>query len=133
AVREAVDLETDAGLESDFEDRVEVEGVLRPVVEDPSLRVAQRRRVRAPHRLGHDLRQLLLAPALARMQADLDPVELSQRGLGKIEPSVREDVALDAAQDDERGEPLVHGGDLLALPAEVVRVEAGYDPHVARV
>ena len=49
------------------------------------------------------------------MDARLHPVELGQHVVGEVEPAVGEDVALDPAQDAERGELLVGGGDLLGL------------------
>ena len=61
---------------------------------------------------------------LAAVDARLHPVELRQHVVGEVEPPVREDVALDPAQDAERREQLVRGGDLLALAADVVRREA---------
>ena len=61
--------------------------------------------------------------------ADLHPVELREHVVGQVERAVREDVALDAAQDPERRELLVRGGDLLGLAPHVVGVEAGDDAH----
>ena len=58
------------------------------------------------------------------VDAGLDPVELRQRIVGEVEPAVGQDVALDAAQDAERLQRLVGGGDLLALAADVVAGEA---------
>ena len=77
------------------------------------MRVAQR----LLHALGH------LAPRhpLAAVDARLHPVELGEHVVGQVEPPVREDVALDAAQDAERRQHLVRGGDLLGLAAHVVR------------
>ena len=54
------------------------------------------------------------------MDARLHPLELGEDVVGEVEPSVGEDVALDPAQDAKRREPLVGGGDLLALAADVV-------------
>jgi hypothetical protein len=53
-----------------------------------------------------------------------DPVELGQDVVGEVEPPVREDVALDAAQDAERRQRVVGRRDLLGLPADVVGVQA---------
>ena len=58
------------------------------------------------------------------VDARLHPVELGEHVVGEVEPPVGEDVALDPAQDAERREHLVRGGDLLALAADVVGVEA---------
>ena len=57
---------------------------------------------------------------LAAVDARLHPVELGEHVVGEVEPAVREDVALDPAQDAERGQQLVGGGDLLGLTAHVV-------------
>ena len=132
-VRQAVHLQRDARLERDLEDPLQVERVLGPVVEDPPLRVREARRSRMAHRLDDPVGERRAAPALAGVEADLHPLELGEHVVGEVERAVREDVALAAAQDPERREQLVRGGDLLALPADVVRVEPGDDPHVARV
>ncbi len=85
------------------------------------------------HRFRHLPRQRLPLLALARVQAELHPVELGEDVVGQIELTVTPDVHLGAAQDAKRRQLLVRSGDLLALPAEVVRVEAGHDTDVPRV
>ena len=121
-VREAVHLDRHAGLERDLEDAVEVERVLRPVVEDPPLRVREARCCRMPHRLEHALGDRLPARTLPRVQADLQPVELGEHVVGQVERAIREDVALAPAQDSKRRQLLVRGRDLLRLPPDPVRV-----------
>jgi hypothetical protein len=54
------------------------------------------------------------------VDARLHPVELGQDIVGKIEPTVGEDVAFDPAQDPERRQQVVGRRDLLGLPADVV-------------
>jgi hypothetical protein len=58
------------------------------------------------------------------MDAGLHPIELGQHVVGKVEPPVGEDVALDAAQDAKRRQRLVRRRDLLGLAAHVVGVQA---------
>ena len=67
------------------------------------------------------------------MHACLYPLELREDLVGKVEPPVGEDVALDPAQDAERGEDLVGRRDLLALPAHVVGGEPPHGPDGGRV
>ena len=124
-VGEAVDLERDAGLERDLDRPLEVERVLGPVPDQPAGRVAEAAHGGMPHRLDDARRQLRARRALAAMQRELHPVELGEHVVGDVEAAVGADVALDAAQDPERREPLVGGGDLLALTAQRVAVEAG--------
>ena len=50
-VGQPVYLQRDSGLECDLEDLIEIERVLRAVVDDPPLRVAETANVRVPHRL----------------------------------------------------------------------------------
>jgi hypothetical protein len=52
---------------------------------------------------------------LAAVDACLHPLELREDVVGQVEPPVGEDVALDPAQDAERRQELVRGGDLLGL------------------
>ncbi len=85
------------------------------------------------HCLDNTVGQSLRAPALARVQADLHPLELGEDVIWKVEGAVREDVALAPAEDPERRERRVGGRDLLALPADVIGVEARDDTDVARV
>ena len=130
-VGEAVHLERDAVLERDLEDRLEVEGVRRPVVDDPALRVAEAAHGRMAHRLRDLRRELLPRLALAGVEAELHPVELAEHVVGQVEAAVAADVDLGSAQDAERRELLVRRRDLLALPAERVGVEARDDAHVS--
>ena len=67
------------------------------------------------------------------MHAGLYPLELRENVVGKVEPSVGEDVALDPAQDAKRRKQLVRGRDLLGLAADVVRGEAADGSHSGRV
>ncbi len=133
SIGKAVRLERDTGLQSDLADRVEVERVGRPVVDDSSLGVAEAGGGRMPHRLQDPLGDPVAWLALARVQADLHPLELGEHLVGKVERAVREDVGLDPAQDPEGRELVVRRRDLLALAPHVVGVEAGHDADVARV
>jgi hypothetical protein len=63
------------------------------------------------------------------VHACLYPVELREDVVRKIEPPIRQDVALDAAQDAEGGKQLVRLRDLLALAADVVRAEPADRSH----
>ena len=71
--------------------------------------------------------------ALAAVDARLHPVELVEDVVGQVERAVGQDVALRAAQDPERRDDLVGGGDLLRLPAERGRVEAVHGADGRRV
>ena len=116
-VRQAVHLHRDAPLQRDLEDRVEVECVLGAVPDEPALRMAQAAHRRVAHRLRHLRRQLRARRALARVQAQLHPVELGEDVVREVERAVGTDVALGAAQHAERRERLVRGSDLLPLAA----------------
>ena len=70
---------------------------------------------------------------LPAVHARLHPVELREDVVGKVEPPVGEDVALDPAQDAERRQQLVRGRDLLGLAADVVRGEPADGAHGGRV
>ncbi len=132
-IREPVDLEGDSLLQRDREDSVEIESVLGSAVQDPPLRVAQRSRSRMSQRFAHGLGQLACGAPLAGVQADLNPLQLGEHVVGKVERPVGEDVALDSAQDAEGCEALVDRRDLLGLTAHVVRSEPGHDADVRRV
>ena len=132
-VGQAVHLERDAGLERDLDHALQVERVRRPVPDQPAGRMAEAAHRRMPHRLGHLARQRRALLALARVEAELHPVELGQHVVGQVERAVAADVDLGAAQDPERRELLVRGGDLLGLAAQRVGVEARDDAHVRRV
>ena len=108
---------------------LEVERVRRPVVDQAPRRVAEAARGRMPHRLDDPRGQLPPPRALPGVQRDLDPVELGEDVVGEVERPVREDVALDPAQDAERRERVVRGRDLLALAPHRVGVEPRDDPH----
>ena len=101
--------------------------------EDPALRMAQRPHRGMPHRLGHHPRELVAAAPLARVQAQLHPLERLEHAVVDVERAVGADVALDAAQHPERSDALVHLRDLLRLAEERVRVEARDDAHVRAV
>jgi hypothetical protein len=116
-VRQPVRFDRDACLECDFEGALEVELVGRPVVDDPSLRMAECAHRRMPHRFRHLPRQLVAPLALTRVEAELHPVELCEHVVREIERAVGADVDLRPTENAERRELLVHGGDLLALPA----------------
>ena len=122
---QAVDLDRDPLLERDLEHALEVERVLRPAVDDPALRVAEAAHVRVTQRFLDAPGHLVVRHPLAAVHAGLDPVELGEHVVGQVEPPVREDVALDPAQDAERRQPLVRGRDLLALAADFVAGEPG--------
>ena len=70
---------------------------------------------------------------LPAVHARLHPVELGEDVVGKVEPAVGKDVALDPAQDAERREQLVGRGDLLALAAHVVGREPAHGADGGRV
>ena len=74
------------------------------------------------------LGQLPRRHALPTVDARLHPVELRQQRVGEIERAVREDVALDAAQDAERRELLVHARDLHGLRRRSSAVRPGTAP-----
>ena len=122
-----VHLERDALLERDSVDVIEVEGVLRAAADQPARCVAEAAHVGIAQRRLHAPGHLLSRHALAAVHARLHPVELGQYVVGEVEPAVGEDVALDAAEDAERRQELVRGGDLLTLAADVV----GRSPRTA--
>ena len=107
-------------LERDLEDALEVERVLGAAADEPARRVAEAAHVRVAQRLLDALGHLASRHPLAAVHARLHPVELGEHVVGEVEPAVGEDVALDPAQDAERREQLVGGGDLLGLAADVV-------------
>ena len=119
---QAVDLERDPVLERDLVHPLEVERVLRPAADEPARRMAEAAHVGVAQRLLDALGHLRARHPLAAVHAGLDPVELGEDVVGQVEPPVGEDVALDPAQDAERRQQLVGGGDLLALAAHVVGV-----------
>ena len=84
-------------------------------------------------RLDHAPGHLLARHPLPAVHAGLDPVELGEHVVGEVEPAVGQDVALDPAQDAERREALVGGGDLLALAADVVGGQATHRADGRRV
>src|SRR5919106_654164 len=133
AVGEPVDLERHSFLERHLEYALQVERVLRPPVDVPALRMAEAAHGRVPQRLLDTLCHLPPRHSLATVDACLYPLELGEDLVGKVEPSVREDVALDPAQDAKRRQPLVRGRDLLSLAADVVRGEAADGSHGGRV
>jgi hypothetical protein len=89
--------------------------------------------VRVVQRLFDALGQLPPRGSLPCVDAGLYPVELGQDVIGKIEPPVGEDVALDPAQHAERCQQFVRGADLLCLPAHVVCGESPDGAHGGRV
>ena len=119
-VREAVYFQGNAGLQRDLEDPLQIERVLRPVVEDPPLWVREARRGRMAHRLQDPVGERCAFPALARVKTDLHPLELREHVVGEVERAVRENVALAAAEDPERSEQLVGGRDVVRLPANEI-------------
>jgi hypothetical protein len=74
------------------------------------------------HRLRHLSRQFLTRAALTGVERELHPVELVEHVVRKVERAVREDVALNAAQDTKRRDELIRRRDFLALSPQVVRV-----------
>ena len=129
----AVDLERHAGLQRDLEHALEVEGVLRAAGDEPARGMAQTADGRVAQRLLDALGQLASRHPLPAVHARLDPVELGQDVVGKIEPTVGQDVALDPAQDAERGEELVGRRDLLRLAAHVVGGQPAHGSDSGRV
>ncbi len=117
---EPVDLERDVVLARDLDHALEVERVLRSAADDPAQRMAQAAHGGMAQRLLDAPRQLGARHPLAAVHAGLDPVEPGEDVVLEIEPAVGQDVAFDAAQDAERRETLVRGGDLVALAAHVV-------------
>ena len=117
----------------DCDHGLEVQRIRRPVVEDAPLRMREAPNRGVLHRLDHLGRQPRARVALARVEAELHPVELCEHVVGQVEPSVPKDVDLDAAKHAERGEAVVGLLDLLALSAQRVGVEARDDTDVRRV
>jgi hypothetical protein len=111
----------------------QIDRVLGSVPDQPAGRVAEAARGRVPHRVGDPRGELVPRRALAGVERDLHPVELGEDVVGEVERAVGQDVALAAAQDAERCQHLVRGGDLLRLAAELVGIEPGDDPDVVRV
>jgi len=120
SIGQAVDLERDPFLERDVENALEVERVLRPAVDEPALGMAEAAHMRVAQRLLDALCHLAPRHPLPAVHARLHPVELGQDVVGKIEPPVGEDVALDPAQHPERRQEFAGSRDLLGLPADVV-------------
>src|ERR671919_3188339 len=111
AVGEPVDLERDSFLERQLEHALQVERVLRPPVDVPALRMAEAADVRVSQRLLDTLRHLPPRHSLPPVHACLYPLELREDIVGKVEPPVGEDVALDPAQDPKRRKQFVRGRD----------------------
>ena len=132
-VREPVHLERDARFERHPEHLVQVERILRPVVDDPPLRVAQAADVRVPHRLDRPLGQLARRHPLPAMDARLHPLELGQHVVRQIQRAIAEDVALAPTQDPKRRQPFVRSRDLLALATHVVGGQPGNCADARRV
>jgi hypothetical protein len=95
--------------------------------------MAQAAHVRVAQRLLDALGHLPSRHPLPAMDAGLHPLELGQRVVGEVEPTVGEDVALDPAQDAERRQRVVGRRDLLGLPADVVGVRPWTAPTAGRV
>src|SRR5262249_20842811 len=95
-IGEPVDLDRDAGLLRHAEDLGEVERVLGPAVEGTPRRMGEGARRRRARRLDGHARALPAAPALAGVETQLDPVELGEDGVLRVERAVGADVALDA-------------------------------------
>ena len=119
--------------ERDLERPLEIESVRRTVIDDPPLRMAQRTHGRMSHRLRDLARQLVALLPLPGVQAELHPLELREHVVGKIERAVGPYIHLGASQHAEGRKLLVDRCDLLCLPPQSVRVEAGNDAHVRRV
>ena len=130
---QAIDLERDARLERHLDRPLEIEVVRRAVPDQPPGRVAQASDGRMAHGLGHTCREFRARCALPAMERELDPLELGEHVVRQVEAPVTANVALHAAQNPERRQLLVRGGDLLALATERIGVEAGHDPDVRRV
>src|ERR1019366_7378298 len=126
---EAVGLDRDSLPEREVEHSLEVESVLRAPVDYPALGMAEAAHVRVAQRLLDALGQLPSWGALPGVDTGLYPVELGQDVIGKIEPPVGEDVALDPAQHPERFQQFIRGSDLLTLPAHVVCGESSDGAH----
>src|SRR4051812_26965427 len=82
--------------------------------------MAEAAHVRVSQRLLDALGQVWFRHPLPAVHACLYPLELCEDAVGKIKPSIGEDVALDPGQDPKRRKGLVSGGDLLRLTADVV-------------
>ncbi len=80
-------------------------------------------------RLLDALGQLTPRHALPAVHARLHPVEFGEHLVGKIEPPVGEDVALDSAQHAERRQQLVRSRDLVGLAVHVVGSEPADGTH----
>jgi hypothetical protein len=133
AVRETVYLDSHLLLEGHLEHALEIERVLRPCVDVAAGGMTQATHVWIAQRLEHARGHLPSRHPLPAVHARLHPFQLRQDAIGKIEPTVGEDVALDPTQHAERRERLVGGGDLLALTPHVVRGEPGHRSHRRRV
>ena len=81
------------------------------------------------HRVHDPRGELPPRRPLPGVQRQLHPVELREDVVREVERAVADDVALDPAEHAEGRELLVHRGDLLGLPAQIVAVEAWHDAH----
>ena len=93
-IGEPVDLQCHPRLHRDSKDLLEIDLVLRAVLEDAAGRMTERTNVGPTHRLGDDSRQLVPLSPLTRMKTDLHPFALRERRVVKVERAVGEDVAL---------------------------------------
>ena len=95
--------------------------------------MAEATHVGVAQRLLYALRHLPSRHSLPAVHACLHPVELRKDIVGKVEPAVREDVALHTAQDAERRQHFVRRRDLLGLTTQLVAGQAADGPDSGRV
>jgi hypothetical protein len=94
SVREAVDLQGDAGLERYLDDPFDVESVRGSVVDQAAGRMAEAAHSGVSHRVCDFAGQRVSGFSLAGVKAELDPVELVEHIVRKIEVSVSSNVDL---------------------------------------
>jgi len=99
---QAVHLHRDTLCPRDVEDPLQVQRVLGASVDEATRGMTETADGRVAQGLLHPLSHLRAAHSLPAVNARLDPVELSQDIVRKVELPVGEDVALDPAQDPER-------------------------------
>src|SRR5262249_12287216 len=122
-VRQAVDLDRLAVTLRGLDHGLDVDRVWRPATDVAARRVAYARDVRVLERARRAGGELVAHLPLAAVDRGLHPAEPGEHVVGEVELSVRANVALDPGEDAEGREPLVRGGDLLGLPANVVGAE----------
>src|SRR5215213_8508583 len=103
------------------------------MVDDAPSRMAETAHRRMLHGVRDLPGQVLPAVSLAGMEAQLNPVQLTEDVVGKVELAILPNVHLGASENEKWGNLLVDCSDFFTLPPERVRVEAGNHSHVRRV